>query len=269
MKRHGFTNFWLIIQSIGALWAIFSPSENKAINVICGIIFLFVIILILNGKNIGWRLLVVLLVIGIIFNIVAINTAAVVGGIVGLILTGISIHLEKKGKENESKTPPVFRKKRNINELDYKNILTYHSLNEYINLFEENRLDSINIIMTLSENDYEKIGVKRLGDIKKLINIFSKKELIKNMGNYINNLEPDNNENNIIDDSNPVKNFIYGNKPLSVNERMLINIKSTAFQSMEEKDECTESLKEQFHNADNEEGKERIAKIPPFYRNYL
>ena len=81
----------------------------------------------------------------------------------------------------------------NINNLNYKNILVYHSLGEYINLFHENRLTDIKIIVTLSENDYEKLGVKYLGDIKRLKSIFSEKELAKNEKNY---MDIENKENN-------------------------------------------------------------------------
>ena len=97
----------------------------------------------------------------------------------------------------------------NINNLNYKDILNYHSLTEYINLFEENRLIDINIITTLSENDYEKIGVKYLGDIKKLKSIFSESELIKNQIKYINiskkyNIIFNDNKENIINEDNNI-----------------------------------------------------------------
>jgi len=78
-------------------------------------------------------------------------------------------------------------KNSNIFNLNYKDILVYHSLSEYINLFEENRLTDIKIILSLSENDYEKLGVKYLGDVKRLMNIFNEKELVKNQENYLGN----------------------------------------------------------------------------------
>jgi|GEM_PF-3658522 len=66
--------------------------------------------------------------------------------------------------------------------------------------------------MSLSENDYEKIGVKYLGDIKKLIFIFSEKELIKNYQTY-QNIENKNiiifkNEEKIIKEMKPIEHFI-------------------------------------------------------------
>jgi len=81
-----------------------------------------------------------------------------------------------------------------INKLDYKIILKNNSFEEYIELFENNRLNNIDIIMNLTESDYEKIGIKYIGDIKRLMKIFSKKEIHKNLNIYKNIIEKENND---------------------------------------------------------------------------
>ena len=86
----------------------------------------------------------------------------------------IEINLVKIFKNNNDK----------IKEIDFRNVLIYNSLEEYINTFETNHLTDINIIMNLTEDDYEKIGIFILGDVKKLIIIFSKKVLINNIDKY-------------------------------------------------------------------------------------
>jgi len=83
----------------------------------------------------------------------------------------------------------------NLKTIDYKNVLKYNSLEEYIDLFEANRLNDIEIIKSLSEADYEKIGIHVLGDRKRLVNIFSRFELIKNCNKYKNGVTENNNEN--------------------------------------------------------------------------
>jgi hypothetical protein len=56
---------------------------------------------------------------------------------------------------------------------NYKDILTENGLDEYIDIFMENNLTDINIISTLGESDFEKMGIKIMDDRKKIINIFS------------------------------------------------------------------------------------------------
>ena len=56
---------------------------------------------------------------------------------------------------------------------NYKDILIENGLTEYIDVFTENKLTDINLIVTLTESDFENMGIKILGDRKKLIDIFS------------------------------------------------------------------------------------------------
>jgi hypothetical protein len=56
---------------------------------------------------------------------------------------------------------------------NYKDILQENGLSEYTGLFENNKLTSISIISSLSENDLEKLGVTIMGDRKLILKIFS------------------------------------------------------------------------------------------------
>jgi hypothetical protein len=58
---------------------------------------------------------------------------------------------------------------------NYKDILTENNLSEYIDKFTENKLTEINIISELTDSDFEKIGIKIMGDRKKILKIFSVK----------------------------------------------------------------------------------------------
>jgi len=78
----------------------------------------------------------------------------------------------------------ISNKTEELKTIEYKNVLKNNNLENYIEIFEKNKLNDIELIMTLTENDYEKIGINILGDIKRLLIIFSKNELIKNINNY-------------------------------------------------------------------------------------
>jgi hypothetical protein len=56
---------------------------------------------------------------------------------------------------------------------NYIDILTENGLQEYIPLFEKNKLTDINIISELTEDDYQKIGINIMGDRKKILKLFS------------------------------------------------------------------------------------------------
>jgi len=56
---------------------------------------------------------------------------------------------------------------------NYIDILTENGLQEYIPLFEKNKLTDINIISELTEDDFQKIGINIMGDRKKILKLFS------------------------------------------------------------------------------------------------
>ena len=115
-----------------------------------------------------------------------------IGAILVSILTGnfiICIFYYAK-RWNEFKKLPELKKyytpnetnyqgenKINYESINYKDILIKNGLDEYISLFEDNRLNDLAIIMGLSEDDYEKLGIKIMGDRKRLLKIFSKNEI--------------------------------------------------------------------------------------------
>ena len=57
-----------------------------------------------------------------------------------------------------------------------QNILINNDLVEYIQLFEQHRLDRIETLQDMTDNDYEKIGILAVGDRKKLVKLFSVKD---------------------------------------------------------------------------------------------
>jgi hypothetical protein len=67
-------------------------------------------------------------------------------------------------------------------------------MEEYIALFESNKLNDLSIIMDLTENDYEKLGIKFMGDRKRLLKIFSKYEI----NNYKKSIKTEYEDKNII-----------------------------------------------------------------------
>jgi hypothetical protein len=59
---------------------------------------------------------------------------------------------------------------------DLIKILTENDLADYISIFEQNKLNSIELLSDITESDYEKIGISALGDRKKLLKLFFKNE---------------------------------------------------------------------------------------------
>jgi len=53
-----------------------------------------------------------------------------------------------------------------------RKILSENNLDEYITLFEQNKLDSIETLSSVNESDYEKLGITKMGDRKKLLKLF-------------------------------------------------------------------------------------------------
>ena len=72
-----------------------------------------------------------------------------------------------------------------------KSMLSENNLDEYIEIFEKNKLDTVEVLSELNDNDLINIGVDLLGDRKKLLNIFRKNEVVEN--NYFPNALNNNN----------------------------------------------------------------------------
>ena len=58
-----------------------------------------------------------------------------------------------------------------------RKILSENGLEEYISLFEKNRLDNLEILSNINESDYEKMGISIMGDRKRLIKLFYENEM--------------------------------------------------------------------------------------------
>jgi hypothetical protein len=57
----------------------------------------------------------------------------------------------------------------------WQDVLKENALEQYISIFENQNLTDIDTILSLSEQDFEKIGVETLGDRKRLIKVLHKK----------------------------------------------------------------------------------------------
>ena len=127
-----------------------------------GLIVLIVFVEIKIGKAIGSRLSKEAgLIIGILLIIL---------GVTLFIGIPIIIYSNKKKEDEIGQKPKNYEKFVGKN---YKDILLENNLGEYINIFTENKLTEIEIIIGLTDSDLEKIGITTLGDRKKILNIFS------------------------------------------------------------------------------------------------
>jgi hypothetical protein len=58
-----------------------------------------------------------------------------------------------------------------------KDLLTENGLSEYIGILEEQHLDSEELLADLNQSDFDKLGIKLIGDQKKFIRLFSIKDV--------------------------------------------------------------------------------------------
>ncbi|MDR0322683.1 MAG: SAM domain-containing protein [Treponema sp.] len=101
------------------------------------------------------------------------STGIPILGIIWIIISKINISKKDKSINYNEKNIGTI----SFNDINYKEILIRNGLDEYIELFEKNRLNDIKIIIDLTEDDYEKLGIELMGDRKKLLKIFSKHEI--------------------------------------------------------------------------------------------
>ena len=73
-----------------------------------------------------------------------------------------------------------------------KEILEKNNLTEYMSIFEQHKVLDIDTMSELNENELEKIGINALGDRKKILKLFSPKN--------INNPQPVNSISNNVPD---------------------------------------------------------------------
>jgi uncharacterized protein YeeX (DUF496 family) len=86
-------------------------------------------------------------------------------------LNDLHFHVKNNNASNNQREPNHLSRFIGKN---YKDILLENNLNEYIDLFERNKLTDIYIISSLSESDLEKIGIAIMGDRKLILKIFSR-----------------------------------------------------------------------------------------------
>jgi hypothetical protein len=64
-------------------------------------------------------------------------------------------------------------------EKNWKDVLLENELDEYIDIFEKNKLTDLEIISELTENDLEKLGITIMGVRKKILKIYSTNKIAK------------------------------------------------------------------------------------------
>ena len=86
-----------------------------------------------------------------------------------------------------------------------KQLLQENNLGDYIALFEEQHLLSEEDFADLTEADYEKIGITKLGDLKRITKLFSKKESAKSETESNSSKNETESENAVIVKAEPVE----------------------------------------------------------------
>lgn len=83
------------------------------------------------------------------------------------------IELKKRGLLSNPESEVIYTK----DEEYIKKILSENNLIKYYEIFQKEKILSLEILSNLNDNDYEKIGIKTLGDIKTLQKLFKNKSL--------------------------------------------------------------------------------------------
>ena len=147
-----------------------------------GLIFPYIIANISEKRGISWWK--IFLISGFL------STGIPIIGIVWLIILKVKKERIKESKDDLTIKSFVKEKSKmnigDINIIDYKTILNENGMGGYIVLFEKNKLNELDLIVDLSENDYEKLGIELMGDRKRLLKIFSKDNIYKNIELKIN-----------------------------------------------------------------------------------
>jgi hypothetical protein len=79
--------------------------------------------------------------------------------------------LYKKTDESEKPDKPDIEHYRRFIGKTWRDVLRENDLEQYISIFENQKLTDIDTILTLNEQDLEKIGIETLGDRKRLIKV--------------------------------------------------------------------------------------------------
>ena len=61
---------------------------------------------------------------------------------------------------------------------ELKNKLIENGLSEYIDMLEQQRLNTEDLLSELTQSDFEKIGINFIGDQKKMLKLFQKPEIV-------------------------------------------------------------------------------------------
>ena len=119
-------------------------------------------------------IIVLSIIFAIIGGIVAYNKRrSVIGwgllcGLFWVIPLIVVVSMSKLNDNSNTKNIPL-----NLVDKNWKDIFLENNLEEYIGVFEKNKLTDLNIIMELNESDLEKLGIDIMGDRKKILKIFS------------------------------------------------------------------------------------------------
>jgi predicted Ser/Thr protein kinase len=83
----------------------------------------------------------------------------------------IKAEIEEARRRKIEKENRIQEIKQNIT-ASWKNILEQNGFAEYIEIFEKNKINNADVILTLNEQDLESMGISAVGDRKRIIQIF-------------------------------------------------------------------------------------------------
>jgi hypothetical protein len=90
----------------------------------------------------------------------------------------IQAEIEEARRRKTEKENRIKEIKQNIT-VSWKNILEQNGFSEYIEIFEKNKIDNADVILTLNEQDLESMGINAVGDRKRIIQIFKDSSTVK------------------------------------------------------------------------------------------
>jgi hypothetical protein len=89
--------------------------------------------------------------------------------------------MQKKADVSDKSEKANIKQYRQFIGKTWRDVLREHDLEQYISIFENKKLTDIDTILSLTEHDFEKIGIEMIGDRKRLIKVLHEEQNI----NYI------------------------------------------------------------------------------------
>ena len=92
---------------------------------------------------------------------------------------------EEKNKSEQERKIKINEKIKSINEMAFKDLLEQNDLNQYCEIFENNKIENLNNALDLNDNDLINIGISVLGDRKKILSLIEQKRSVLDRANTL------------------------------------------------------------------------------------